>query len=1020
MGRETERAELDDVLAAAADEPALLLLTGEAGIGKSRLCAELLDTAREQGWRCLSGRAVPMSGGELPWAPWTEVLRGLARSEGRPGLLQLLGDDVDALAPLLPLRVVERDRPAPPQAHVLEALLSLVERLAEQRPLAVALEDLHWADAASLDALAFLVRNLPDVPVLLAATARSDDGRDGPLRPVLAELRRDSRARSVELSALGEEGTAALAAALGAAPDAVAGLHARSGGNPFYVRELLAAGDRPVTHLQDAVLVRVDDLPLLARRLLEAMAVAGRPVPAALLAAATSASEQDTAEALRALDARRLLTTTGAEHAPVHDLAASAVLSRLLPGERAALHRAFADALVARPELLEPADARLLAVAEHRAVAGGPELLAAAVDVVLAAPSAAAVARWGRVALEQPSAPAGPSRGELLARTAEALLDTGSPAAAADLLEQSLQEPDAADPAVAGARLERLAQALWADGRTTSAEAADARALALLPDAPGPALARAQASSASTLMVLGRWAEAETLCRAGLLTAATLGATDREAHLRSTLGVVLVSSGREAEGLAELERSCELARGTGDVRLLWRNLLNHAYGLEAVADAERSVVVAQEALALARRHGRSDSDVRSAISNTVSPLVDLGRWDEAADLLRSAPAGPPDDPRTRRLLRVSAALSVERGEPVADGVLHGAEDEPRMLQQLADVQACRALWSGDTAAASSVLRAALAVGGPPHDRLRLTALALRAAADALALPVVAGGPDSPGRAALLEEVASLEDALPADADRRELGALVLTCRAEAARARGAERPEHWRAAVEAWDALGRPYSAAVARWRLADALPERAAAASVAREAHEVAVRLGAEPLRRELELLSLRRRLDLAPPPAVPDETGPAGRPVPDRPRAAGPRAALHGCQQPAHQPGPAHQREHRRRPRLERPAQAGRGQPHGGDRGRPPARPRPHRRGKSMSGPRIVLPSGSWELAEGVAEGLADRLQEAADARRVERVPVLGDDGSTGELLVAPAVVPVVVLGSTTPEPAESFPER
>ena len=284
MGRDRERAELDEVLAAAADEPALLLLTGEAGIGKSRLCAELLDGAREQGWRCLVGRAVPMSGGELPWAPWTEVLRGLSRSEGRPGLLRLLGDDADALAPVLPLRVVDRGTAPPPQAHVLEALLSLVERLAEARPLVLALEDLHWADAASLDALAFLVRNLPDVPVLLVATARSDESREGPLRAVLAELRRDPRARSLELAALGEEGTAALARALGAGPDAVGDLHARSGGNPFYVRELVAAGDRPVTHLQDAVLLRVDELPVLARRLLEAMAVAGRPCSAALLA----------------------------------------------------------------------------------------------------------------------------------------------------------------------------------------------------------------------------------------------------------------------------------------------------------------------------------------------------------------------------------------------------------------------------------------------------------------------------------------------------------------------------------------------------------------------------------------------------------------------------------------------------------------------------------------------------------------------------------------------------------------
>lgn len=77
-------------------------------------------------------------------------------------------------------------------------------------------------------------------------------------------------------------------------------------------------------------------------------------------------------------------------------------------------------------------------------------------------------------------------------------------------------------------------------------------------------------------------------------------------------------------------------------------------------------------------------------------------------------------------------------------------------------------------------------------------------------------------------------------------------------------------------------------------------------------------------------------------------------------------------------------------------------------------------MSGPRIVLPNGSWELHEEVAEGLVDRLQEAAEAGRTERVPVLAEDGSDAELLVAPAVVPVVVVGARAQAPLEGFPEH
>jgi hypothetical protein len=329
VGREGERAALSTTLQEAADAPPLLLLPGEAGIGKSRLCADLLSAAREQGWRCLTGHAVPLSSGELPWAPWTELLRALGRSEGRGTLSRLIADDAEALAPVLPLRAVGAAGPVP-TAAVLEALLALVERLAAERPLVLALEDLHWADPLSLDALAFLVRNLADAPVLLVATARTDEPSDR-LRAVLAELRRDDRARSVALPPLDADGTAALLEALGADPAGAPALLARTGGNPYYLRELVAVGDRPVTHLQDAVLARLDGLPPSARTALSALAVAGRPTGAALLAAVTGLADEPLAAALRALDGRRLLATVGDGHAPAHDLAASAVLDALLP-----------------------------------------------------------------------------------------------------------------------------------------------------------------------------------------------------------------------------------------------------------------------------------------------------------------------------------------------------------------------------------------------------------------------------------------------------------------------------------------------------------------------------------------------------------------------------------------------------------------------------------------------------------------------------------------------------------------
>lgn len=873
--REVETSLLTAALRDAADGPVLVLLSGEAGVGKSRLLDETTGEAAALGWRILTGHCLRLTGPVLPYAPWTEVLRSLVRSVGRARMAELLGDDADSLAPALPLSVAG---PVPPAGHVLEALLVLVERLAAERPLLLGLEDLHWADPASLDALTFLVRNLDELPVLMVATTRSDESLEPPVGAALAELRRAARTRPVDLAPLPPDATAALAVALGADPATAASLHARTGGNPYYVQELVAAGSAPVSSLRDVVLARLEGLPASARRVLEALSVIDRPTTAPLLAQATGLTPGQVDEGLHALGSRRLLGTTEAGHTPPHALAAEAVLAHLLPGTRAALHTAYADAIEQEPAALgDPAGLRVT-VAEHRS--GGSDrraLLRAAAAVVLEGRSSDAVLKWGDVALDtwplvaDPDVVAGCTRGELLARTGEAALRSGRVSRAVELLQASLREDDAADASVAGLREERLAMCLWQAGRGTEADEANDRALELIGPAPSTALARAQAGSASTLMVLGRWESAEQRCREGIATAEHVGAVDEQAHLLGTLGVVLVCQGRDDEGLAELERARGLARAGGDVRLQWRTLVNAAYAQYRAARLAEAAQTSLEALDLVRRHGLELSAERAALSNAVSPLIELGRWDEVDALLADAPGGADDDPRARLLARAAAALAVARGQDVDDALLAGDEDEPAVRQQRDQVLADRALWAGDPEGALAAVDDGLAAGGALLDRTRLAATGLRAVADRLVLPAGAGGPGPDERERLRRKADELAGLLDAGGSA-EQQALRRQGLAEQARAAGADDTEAWDEVARAWQEQHRPYPAAVARWRLADAA-RRARdprAAQWLREAHALASSLGAAPLCRELELLAVRTRTSLASAQAVPAQPGP------------------------------------------------------------------------------------------------------------------------------------------------------
>src|SRR5215213_4046197 len=388
VGRVEELELLEAARGRAADaDPAVVLVGGEAGVGKTRLIAELTSRCARDGTRVLAGGCVPVGDGALPYAPIVEALRALVADLGASAVRDLVGPSWPELARLLPAlgapdRIGLSDQAA--QARLFELLLGLLGRLGEQTPLVLVVEDLHWADRSTRDLLAFLVRNLRREQLLAVVSYRSDEPGQQRLGPYLAELDRASRVERIELLRLDQAQTEAqLVGILGAAPAAelVDAVFARSEGNPFFTEELLAAvqaGSRELpTTLRDLLRGRVQTLPQPAQHVLEVAAVAGRRMPHRLLAAVAGLHERQLDGALREAVTSQLLVTRPGEdgydedgYDVRHALVREVIDADLLPGERTRLHTALAHTvadLLGSGELDWPGSAAEVAVHWDRA-----------------------------------------------------------------------------------------------------------------------------------------------------------------------------------------------------------------------------------------------------------------------------------------------------------------------------------------------------------------------------------------------------------------------------------------------------------------------------------------------------------------------------------------------------------------------------------------------------------------------------------------------------------------------------
>jgi DNA-binding NarL/FixJ family response regulator len=885
VGRADEIAVLDHVVAGLGrDAASALLVLGEPGIGKSRLLAELGRRAQEAGAAVLAGGA-PELESDVPFGVFVDALDDVLR-RSEPVLASLDDETRAQLGRLFPA-LADRGGAEPPPAQddryrAHRAVRELLERLAGARPLVLVLDDVHWADQASVDLLGALLRRPPVAAVLLALGARPRQ-----LEPraagVLDRAARAGLLSRVELGPLSLEDARRV---LGPGVDGARAhaLHAEAGGNPFHLQQLARAGARgspaavaggpgATTTLagvevpeavRAALAQELAGLPGEARRVLEGAAVAGDPFELDLAAAAAGVQEGDARAALDALLAADLVRPTRVPRrfAFRHPLVRRAVYESAPEGWTVAAHERCAAALAAAGA---PAPAR----AHHleQAVRPGD---GAAVAVLAEAGGAAAArapasaARWFGAALRLLPAGAPPEqRLGLLVAQAGALAAAGRLAESRDALIAAI---DLLPAEAATQRVGLVAACAHVElflGRHRDADDRLASELEALPDAAGPEAASLMVELAHAALHRADYDAMQAWARRAVARAEPLGDDLVTAVALATLALAAACCGATSLALRTRDAAAALVDAMEDGELAGRLaavawLANTELYLDRYEDAATH---AQRALAV----GRATGQLFPGVVTTVGTGLTVRGWSaEGAEWLdgdvEMARLSDLDQAKAwslanRALAAVGSgesALAVELAAEAADA---GAALQPGFI----------AAWAAVAHAAALVEdgRPAAAVDGLARRASGDALTAVPAARRAMALEVLTDGllalgrTDDAGRAAARAQALAASVALPmtsAWADRAA-AALALDTGTPAAAA------ERALAAAAAADAAGAPVEAARSR-----VLAGRALAAAGDRERARAELeraaadfdRVGA-PLRRaaaERELRRLGRRV--------------------------------------------------------------------------------------------------------------------------------------------------------------------
>lgn len=907
---------------AAAGEPAVVVVAGEAGVGKSRLVAELLAARAPADARVLAGECSGFAPGSLPYEPVVRLLRALVRSGG--GVADLPGVAQPALRLLLPElglagEVTAGGRDLPEQAQVFSQLEAVFDAAAAAAPLVLVIEDLHWADRSSLEFLAYLCHGLHHQRMAIVCTYRDDEVPAAPvLGAWLADRRHDPRLTEVPLArfTVAELG-GQVAAILGQAadPELVAALHARSLGNAYYTEMLLAAaeggqagGGPAVTAvpaaLRETLLARSARVAAQTRDMLAVIAVAGRPVDhdaAATACARLGIGEDALLAGLReAVDHHLLIPVTDPPgYAFRHALLAEATYGQLLPGERRRLHSLWAEVLEERlPEGGQPGSGTAAEIAAHhhqaghRSTAFGWDLRAAtAAEQVGGFAEAAGCYRRMLTAWDQvrdPEQHAATDQADILTRLALAEELAGDVGSVHLHLEKALALVNqASDPMRAAMLLDRLSWSLYIIGRPAAALTAAAAAVELVPESP-PSLPRVAVlvGLGRLQMLVGHGTRAGHTAETASAAAERISdpfATALAAELQARVAWL---TGRP-EALRLGRQALRLVRRTGEHFPILISLEGQGEALEGAGDYEGVLQVCYGGYERTRLYGGANYGSWMMCRAAITLLV-LGRTDEAKRALDTALRVRPSGILDMYTQLCSAHLAMLRGDfdagrQAIERCRSGAP-EPRPFGRLYCAAAAELeLWAGEPDRGFSLaVEGLLSVAGTDlwrHTGL-LPWLAVRAAADRTEL--ARASQDHAAEARALADAEELPRIWPtawpmATLTKRDMAMRALLD-AEYSRLAGCSDPGLWARAARYWRACSRPHQAAYAAWRQAEALlaqhGTRATAASCLRDSHALAARIGAQPLQREIETLAGYARISLETP-APPPQPAPIAPPL-------------------------------------------------------------------------------------------------------------------------------------------------
>lgn len=906
VGREPELRLLRDHAARCHGEASgMVLVGGDAGVGKSRLVGEFVS-ALPPG-TVFTGGCLQLGVDGLSYAPFTAVLRQLLRERGRAAFEAAAPGGLGEFARLLPeLGDVPVQRPEN-RGILFEQVLRLLDRAAEGGGVTVVLEDLHWSDHATRDLLVFLVRNLDLPGVQIIATYRSDDlHRSHPLRRLLPELQRAPGVEPLRLGPLSRAEVGAQAAAIrGSAltPHETDELYRRTEGVPLFVEALASAavdrsGEGPEVpdQFRDLLLEplhRLDATALSVLRVASVGAVSGL-VEHEMLHHAAGLPERELEAALHTLVDSNVLRADRTGYRFRHALLRDAVHEEILPGPHARLHMRFAQLIDEYPDSV-PSDRRAAEQAHHyNAAQELPSALQASWWAAVRAGDTLAygeelamlervLALWDRVpdARERVQ---GRNWAEVVGLAAGAAVEAGRHRRAVELADEALASlPEDGDGDAARAV---RAQLLRRRGMARSQEArgggiADlTRALELHPPhMPGYALLLSILARETALHRIDREegpdrVRLRELERAGWTSrglaekALALADPSRSCDMRAaadariTLGGLHMQAGDLERGRPLIEAGIRHGAATSDPSLEARGAGNLAHFLRELGHHTEGLAVLEESLARHEAMGWASVHKTFNHQNRAEIHFELGNLAEARRIVEPILRNSSANTHHTYIDAVLARAAAAQGDlAAARRAASAAERERALTGSRMNIVQLAVLAQLETDLVEGSVGAALSLSESALDRMALEAAHgyTWPLADVMSEAVrraIAPGPGSatgrPAETVALARrvgalVAGVVSSMPSHGTAQE--AYRESVRARLGEADGAEPGEvleRWSSAVAAWEATPMRLHLAAARLRAAGAAVaagDRPRAACLVRGAHGAAEACGAVPL---------------------------------------------------------------------------------------------------------------------------------------------------------------------------------